>query len=231
MVESSNSRASLPVLSKLWIKICGLTRNEDACAAVEYGANALGAVFYPPSKRAITVADLASVFADVPDSVDRVALFVNPERQQVQEVIDSGHITRLQFHGDEDEAWCASFALPYYKAIRVRTEAEASAMISQFPSAELILLDAFDEKVAGGTGKTFDWGVAARLVAASPVNIALAGGLNPDNVPQAINQVRAFGVDVSSGVESAPGMKDHGKLKQFIASARQAMQETGGRRE
>jgi phosphoribosylanthranilate isomerase len=211
---------SKPALSKLWIKICGITRCEDADAAVALGANALGAVLYAPSSRAVKPAQLADIFATVPASVTRVGLFVNPAREEVEAALETGRIDCLQFHGDEDDEFCASFVTPYMKAIRVGADRDAAAELNRYPRAEYLLLDSYDKKVAGGTGKTFDWNLARKLVGASKHDVVLAGGLNVENVKQAVEQVRPFGLDVSSGVESAPGIKNADKLRQFIEGAR-----------
>lgn len=209
----------LPTLSALWIKICGITRNADAHAAAALGINALGAVLYPPSSRAVDVERLADIFADIPSTVRRVALLVNPDRSLVDTVVSSGVVDLLQFHGDEDEQFCASFPVPYMKAIRVASEQQAAEEIAAFPSAEMILLDKFEKGVPGGTGKTFDWDIAARLVAESSSRVVLAGGLNPDNVTEAVRRVKPFGVDVSSGVETEPGIKGQALLEGFIEGA------------
>ena len=207
-------------MSNLWIKICGIKRPEDAHAAVALGVDALGAVFYPPSPRAIEVDRLQEVFAQVPEPVLRTALFVNPEPELVERVLVTGFIDRLQFHGDEEPSFCESFGVPYFKAFRVGGGTDVMSAMSDFGDAELIFLDAFDKKAPGGTGKTFDWRIARDAVLDSGMKIVLAGGLNPDNVRQAIEQVGPFGVDVSSGVESAPGVKDAGRLQEFVRGVR-----------
>jgi phosphoribosylanthranilate isomerase len=203
-------------LSKLWIKICGITRPEDTRAACALGIDALGANFYPPSPRAIAVEDVATIFADVPESVLLTALFVNPEPALVESVLATGMIDRLQFHGDETPEYCASFGVPYFKALRVGGGLDVNAAIAEHAQAELILLDSFDKKAPGGTGKTFDWSIAKQIVIQSDQRIVLAGGLHAGNVAEAIEQVRPYGVDVSSGVESSPGIKCPEKLKEFV---------------
>lgn len=206
-------------MSKLWIKICGITRLEDAQAAVALGVDALGAVFYPPSPRAIEIADLAQIFVNVPDSVQRTALFVNPRRSEVEQVLATGCIDRLQFHGEEERSFCNSFAVPYFKALRVGGGLDVLAAIAEYSDAELIFLDSFDKKAPGGTGKTFDWSIARRAVEQSGQRIVLAGGLEPGNVADAIEQVGPYGVDVSTGVESSPGVKSAQRLKEFVQGA------------
>lgn len=206
-------------MDKLWIKICGLTRNSDALAAAALGANALGAVLYPGSLRAVEPDQLAGLFAGVPSEVRRVALLVNAKRSQVDAVVASGVVDLLQFHGDEDEQFCSSFALPYMKAIRVVSEQQAADAVKAFPSAEMILLDSYQKNVPGGTGKTFDWDIAAKLVSQAALPIVLAGGLRPDNVAEAVRRVHPFGVDVSSGVETEPGIKAQALLEEFLKGA------------
>lgn len=211
-------------MSKIWIKICGITRNADARAAVDLGADALGAVFYAPSSRAIAVTRLADIFAGVHESVQVTALFVDPSPQEVEAVLDCNVVSRLQFHGEESESFCRSFGMPYFKAIRVGggqmpdVNSVVSA-IAEHQAAELILLDSYCQKAPGGTGMTFDWELAAAIVAATDKRVVLAGGLSPDNIGDAVNKVRPYGVDVSTGVESAPGIKDKDKLRQFIEGA------------
>ena len=182
--------------------------------------DALGAVFYPPSPRAIGIERLADVFASVPDSVLRTALFVNPEPQLVEQVLATGLIDRLQFHGNEEQDFCVSFGVPYFKALRVGGGLDVLSAIDEHRDAELILLDSFDAKAPGGTGKTFDWEIASKAVAESGRKIVLAGGLNADNVGVALRQVKPYGVDVSSGVESQPGIKNADKLQEFVREVR-----------
>lgn len=211
-------------MSKLWIKICGITRNADARAATDLGADALGAVFYPPSSRAIQSAQLQDIFAGVHETVQVTALFVDPTPEQVEEVLACNVVSRLQFHGEESEAFCQSFGVPYFKAIRVgggQTPDIRSVVsaIDEHQAAELILLDSYCKKAPGGTGMTFDWELAAGIVAATDKRVVLAGGLSPENIGEAVRRVNPYGVDVSTGVESGPGIKDTNKLRQFIEGA------------
>ena len=201
-------------------KICGLTRAEDALAAVDAGADALGLVFYPPSPRAVTIEQAADVVADVPAFVSVTALFVNPTVEQVQSVLDAVRIDLLQFHGDEEEAFCAQFNRPYIKAIRVRQASDVVASCVRFPGALAVLLDSYKPGVPGGTGETFDWSLVPQSDDLKP--IILAGGLNPNNVAFAIDQVKPFAVDISGGVEATldgveqKGIKDPGKINAFL---------------
>ena len=195
------------------IKICGITRAEDALAVVDAGADALGLVFYPPSPRAVDIAAAKMIVADVPAFVSVTALFVNPTVEEVQSVLDSVRIELLQFHGDEEDAFCRQFNRPYIKALRVRQASDLVASCLRFPNALGILLDSYKPGVPGGTGETFDWSL---VPATPPKPIILAGGLAPENVAAAIEQVAPFAVDISGGVEAAKGIKDHGKINEFV---------------
>ena len=195
------------------IKICGITRAEDADAAVEAGADALGLVFYPPSPRAVDVAQAVDAVGNVPAFVSVTALFVNPTVEEVQRVLDSVRIDLIQFHGDEDDDFCRQFKRPYIKALRVRQASDVVASCLRFPGALAILLDSYKPGVPGGTGETFDWS----LIPETPTKpIILAGGLEPDNVVSAITQIRPFAVDISGGVEASKGIKDHRKIEEFV---------------
>ncbi|PHR96288.1 MAG: phosphoribosylanthranilate isomerase [Oceanobacter sp.] len=195
------------------IKICGITRPEDANAVVDAGADAIGLVFYPPSPRAVSIEQAQNVVADVPAFVTVTALFVNPTVEQVQSVLDSVRIDLIQFHGDEDDDFCRQFGHPYIKALRVRQASDVVALCLRFPCALAVLLDSYKPGVPGGTGETFDWSL---VPATPPKPIILAGGLDPDNVNHAIDVVRPYAVDVSGGVEAAKGIKDHGKITKFV---------------
>jgi len=189
-------------------------------AAAQLGADAIGVVLYAPSPRAIAVTAIAEIFADVDSRVARVALFVDPDPQLVEASLSSGIINLLQFHGNEDQAFCASFGVPYMKAIRVQTVEQARNEIAAHEKAKMILLDKYQRDVPGGTGKTFDWEMAATIVQSSSQPVVLAGGLTANNVGDAIAQVNPFGVDVSSGVEASHGIKDLEKLERFIHAAK-----------
>ena len=163
---------------------------------------------------------VAEIFADVDAGVERIALFVNPDAELVERVLDSEAIDCLQFHGDEDDTFCTGFGLPYMKAIRVKSVAQALQEMSDHPAAQRFLLDKYVEQVPGGTGQTFDWSMAADIVAASDKPVVLAGGLNSENIVAAIQSVHPAGVDVSSGVEKAHGIKSVEKMKLFIEGVR-----------
>lgn len=195
------------------IKICGITRPEDAKAVVDAGADAIGLVFYPPSPRAVSIQQAQEVVADVPAFVTVTALFVNPSVEEVQSVLDGVRIDLIQFHGDEDDDFCRQFGHPYIKALRVRQASDVVALCLRFPSALAVLLDSYKPGVPGGTGETFDWSL---VPATPPKPIILAGGLDPENVNHAIDVVHPFALDVSGGVEAAKGIKDHGKITAFV---------------
>lgn len=209
-------------MADIWIKICGITRAEDARAAVDLGADAIGLVCFPPSARHVPRPRFGEVLERVRDEVEVYALFVNPEPEEVRATVSTGLFSGLQFHGDEPAGFCESFGLPYMKALRVRGDSDLRRQVGGFGSARRILLDAFDESSYGGTGKSFRWEIAADLVAAGAGNIVVAGGLRDGNVAAAIHQVRPSGVDVSSGVEAEPGVKDLSKLRAFMREARSA---------
>ncbi|TDG13703.1 phosphoribosylanthranilate isomerase [Seongchinamella unica] len=203
------------------IKVCGITRPEDALSAIDGGADAIGLVFYSESARAVTLEQAAGIAAVVPPFVTVVALFVNAEAETIADVVASIPVGLIQFHGDEDAAFCAAFERPWIKALRVREDTDVAAASSPYVGGCGILLDTWQQGVPGGTGKSFDWRLAGPGL---PLPVVLAGGLTPENVGDAIAQVRPWAVDVSGGVESAPGIKDADKIKRFVAAVRAADQ-------
>ena len=203
-------------MNKPRIKICGFTRREDIEAAVEAGADAVGFVFYPPSPRYIAPERAAELALVVPPFVQVVALFVNADADVVRRTLESVPVNLLQFHGDEDEAYCRQFARPYLKAARVRPGFDLAAYAAAYPSARAMLLDAFVEGY-GGAGKVFDWTL---IPPGLERPIVLSGGLDAANVGEAIRRVRPAAVDVSSGVETAPGIKSAEKMRDFVAAVR-----------
>ncbi|KAI5916209.1 phosphoribosylanthranilate isomerase [Thauera sp. 2A1] len=205
-------------MSRTRIKICGLTRAEDVCAAVEHGADAIGFVFYPPSPRAISFDRAAELVALLPPFVTSVGLFVNPEAAFVSEALSRLPLQLLQFHGDESDADCARYGRPWIKAARMRPGVDLLEFVTLHPGARGILLDAFVDGYGGG-GKTFDWSL---IPAGFGRPLILSGGLDADNVGEAVRRVRPWAVDVSSGVESAKGIKDAAKIAAFIAGVRHA---------
>ncbi|MCL6414542.1 phosphoribosylanthranilate isomerase [Aestuariirhabdus sp. Z084] len=201
------------------VKVCGITRLEDAVAAIKAGVNALGFVFYPPSPRYISPIDAAAVIQKLPPFVTTVGLFVDTPELEVQAVIDQTRLDLLQFHGNESASYCNSFSRPFIKALRVRSHDQIAAEMTLYPDALGLLLDTYKKGVPGGTGEVFNWD----LVPPSLQPIILAGGLDAANVGQAIASVRPYAVDVSGGVEAAPGIKDHQKILAFtreVASVR-----------
>lgn len=207
-------------MSQLWIKICGITQSSDAIAAVDSGADAVGLVFYHKSVRAISPGQIGSIVKGINGQSKVVALFVDPNVAEVEMVLDSNYIDMLQFHGAETPEFCASFGLPYMKAVAVKNAEDVRRSIAPYDSADLILLDSYSDKVPGGTGKVFDWDIAKAIVETSDSKIVIAGGLNPENVQSAVSIINPFGIDVSSGVESSYGIKDSKKVKAFITGAR-----------
>ncbi|MCE8011136.1 phosphoribosylanthranilate isomerase [Halomonas daqingensis] len=199
------------------IKFCGLSREQDVADAVAAGADALGFVLWPGSKRCVDEARLATLAAQVPAFVTRVGLFVDQEPELIARSAE--HLDLLQFHGDETPAFCAGFGRPWIKALRMRDDLDLHAAAEAYAGAQALLLDAYRPGVPGGTGETFDW---SRIPANLAKPVILAGGLGPDNVAQAIERVRPFAVDVSGGVEAAPGRKDRGLLAAFAAAVAQA---------
>lgn len=198
------------------VKICGLTTAQDALSAAELGADAIGLVFYNKSARAVTPGQAAQICSTLPALVSIVGLFVNPSEAEVETVLKHVHLDCLQFHGDESAAFCDSFGMPYMKAIRIRPDLDVKSKISEYSTASAILLDSYDKNSAGGTGIAFDWRIAQRCVQESGVKIVLAGGLSAENVAEAIRLVRPYAVDVSSGVESAPGCKSTERMSAFF---------------
>nr|VFK21977.1 MAG: phosphoribosylanthranilate isomerase [Candidatus Kentron sp. LPFa] len=197
------------------IKICGITRSSDALTAARLGADAIGLVFYPPSPRSITIEKARAIAAALPPFVTLVALFVDPDHAFVEEVLSTLPIDLLQFHGEETPTDCEQYGCPYIKAVRMREGMELSTWMERFQNARALLLDTYHKGARGGTGETFDW----RLVPSQrTLPIILAGGLNPNNVREAIRMVKPFAVDVSGGVESGKGIKDEDKMAKFIAA-------------
>lgn len=223
--NASPSRAS-PSRRRAWtrtrIKICGITRPEDATTAAELGVDAIGLVFHAASPRAIDIDRAASIVEALPPFVAAVALFVDPPPSLVRNVLESLRIDLLQFHGEESPEFCRGFGRPYVKAVRMRSGTNPAAAAERYREAQALLLDAYDERVAGGTGRKFDWTVLPTEL--SPP-VILAGGLNAGNVTQAIGILHPYGVDVSSGVESSPGIKDPEKMRAFVESVREGDQQ------
>jgi len=205
-------------MARTLIKICGITRDQDLRAAVDLGADALGFVFYPPSPRCLDLARAHELVRLVPPFVTRVGLFVNAAAAEVRATLAAVPLDLLQFHGDEDAAYCGQFGLPYIKAARMRPGLDLLEYTTLFPAARAILLDAYVEAY-GGAGVTFDWSLIPQGL---PLPVVLSGGLDAANVGQAVRGIRPAAVDVSSGVEVAKGIKDAHKIAEFIAGVRNA---------
>ncbi|WP_160287769.1 phosphoribosylanthranilate isomerase [Pseudomonas knackmussii] len=201
------------------IKICGITRVEDALAAAEAGADAIGLVFYPKSPRAVSVQQARQILAALPPFVSSVGLFVNASRCELGEILDAVPLDMLQFHGDESATDCSGYHKPYLKALRVKAGDDIAAKAAEYPGASGILLDTYVEGVPGGTGAAFDWSLIPEQM---PRPLVLAGGLTAENVADAIRQVRPYAVDVSGGVEASKGIKDAAKIRAFIQQCRLA---------
>jgi phosphoribosylanthranilate isomerase len=201
------------------VKICGITRIQDGIAAAEAGADAIGLVFVAGSPRRVSLEQAAAIRRALPPFVSAVALFVNPDEAEVRRTIDQVRPDLLQFHGEEAAEFCRCFALPYLKAVRVRADTDLLQYAALYADACGLLLDAFSPAAHGGTGERFDWGL---IPASLPRPVVLAGGLEPGNVAEAIRQVRPWGVDVSSGVEAAKGIKDPQRLAAFMQEVRNA---------
>ncbi|MDR2305977.1 MAG: phosphoribosylanthranilate isomerase [Paucimonas sp.] len=206
-------------MSNVRSKICGITRVEDALAAVEAGADAIGLVFYAKSPRAVDVRQARAIVNALPPFVTTVGLFVNASRCELNEILEAVSLDLLQFHGDEAPADCEGYHRPWIKALRVRPGDDLEAACLQYAGARGILLDTFVPGVPGGTGEAFDWSLVPEKLSKP---IILAGGLSAANVAQAIRQVRPYAVDVSGGVEQAKGIKDVAKIEAFMQAVRQA---------
>jgi len=200
------------------VKICGITRREDLRAAVEAGADAIGLVFYPPSPRCLTLERACELRDAVPPFVAPVALFVNAAKEEIEQVIQRVRPAVVQFHGEETPEFCAAFGVPYVKACRVKPGVDLLKYLRPFSGASGWLLDSHVEEY-GGVGERFDWSL---VPAGLERPLVLSGGLTRANVGDAIRRVRPWAVDVSSGVESAKGIKDAAKIAAFIAEVRNA---------
>ncbi len=205
-------------MSRTRIKICGLTRVDDALAAVDAGADAIGLVFYPPSPRAVDLEQALAIRRALPPFVATVALFVNADAAAIERVIERLRPSLLQFHGDESPQDCARYGHPYLRAARMRPGLDLVDFGSRYASAQGILVDAFVDGYGGG-GEVFDWSLIPKNV---DFPIVLSGGLNARNVAQAVRCVRPWAVDVSSGVESARGVKSAAAMREFVAAVREA---------
>jgi phosphoribosylanthranilate isomerase len=201
------------------VKICGITNSEDARVAVEAGADAIGLIFYKGSKRCIDEQRAGDIIAHVPPYTSINALFVNPTEAEVRKVLSTVAVSQIQFHGEESSAFCEQFDRPYVKSIPVVDAARMKVLIADHANARAYLFDTHVPGEHGGTGKTFDW---TKMPEKNIGHRILAGGLDTENVAKAIRIARPDAVDVSSGVESQPGIKNHETLERFIAAAKLA---------
>ena len=201
------------------VKICGITRSEDALICAQAGADAIGLVFYPPSLRYVEAAQAAALVRVLPPFVTSVGLFVDPTAEQVEAVLGELHLDLIQFHGDETPEFCVGFGVPYLKAVRVKAGVDLVQYALRYRQAKGLLLDAYVEGTPGGTGQSFDWNL---IPAELPLPVILSGGLEAGNVTAAIRQVKPWAVDVSSGVEASKGIKSEAKIAAFMQGVRSA---------
>ena len=209
-------------MSRTRIKICGVTRIEDALCAASAGVDAIGLIFYPPSPRAVTIEQATSISDVLPPFVSTVALFVNASVQEIEGVIRHLRPSILQFHGDEDAAFCTQFGVSFIKAIRVGETMRPADLLEyadEFKAARAVLLDTLAQGLYGGSGESFDWKLIPTEMRR---RVLLSGGLHPENVSGAIHLIRPWALDVSSGVEASKGVKDHAKIHKFIEEVRNA---------
>jgi phosphoribosylanthranilate isomerase len=206
------------------VKICGITRPEDGLAAARAGAHAIGLVFHPASPRCVGMVQAQAIVAALPPLVSVVGLFVDAGRERIAEALSQVPLDVIQFHGAEPASECRGYGRRYLKALHVRDGVDLAAQAAEYHDAAGLLLDAFVPGVPGGSGRTFDW---AAVPAGLPRPLLLAGGLDAGNVAAAIRRVRPWAVDVSSGVESAPGIKDAGRIEAFMQAVRQVDDEQG----
>jgi len=198
---------------KTRIKICGITRAEDGVSAAELGADAIGLVFYPKSPRYVSIERAINIISSLPSFICRVGLFVNHDEEAILSILRKVSLDVLQFHGDESAEECRQFSKPYIKAIRMCDDIDLISHARNYVDAAALLLDTHVDGMVGGTGKVFDWD---RIPKSLPQPVTLAGGLNSNNVSEAIYQVKPYAVDVSGGVESSKGIKDSNKMKEFV---------------
>lgn len=204
------------MIDRIRVKICGITRADDIQTVANAGADAVGLVFYPPSPRSVSVAEAVQLVKSLPAFVTTTALFVDPNVDLVEQVINKVKVDLLQFHGQESAAFCRQFSRPYIKAIAMQSTTDLPAMAETYHDAKGLLLDTYKPGVPGGTGEMFNWQWVPRNFS---MPLILAGGLTSDNVAQAIQLTGVWAVDVSGGVEASKGIKSAEKVQQFINQA------------
>jgi phosphoribosylanthranilate isomerase len=212
----------LSIPSRVRVKICGITRPQDALAAANAGTDAIGLIFYEKSPRYVTIDSARLIVKTIPPFVTIVGLFVDAMKDEINTVLDNIPLDILQFHGDESDEQCQQYSRPYIKAVRMREQIKLDDVADQYSGASALLLDTYVKDARGGTGIVFDW-----LMIPPERNkpIILAGGLTPENVREAITQVKPYGVDVSGGVETGKGIKDAGKIAAFMKEVTDAQNE------
>ncbi|WP_197745308.1 phosphoribosylanthranilate isomerase [Candidatus Nitrosacidococcus tergens] len=195
------------------VKFCGITRREDALAAIDYGVDALGLVFYPKSPRAVTISQAIEITQNLPPFITIVGLFVNAQEHEIKDVLNALPIDTIQFHGDESPAQCNCYNKPYIKAISMKEGISLPQVAEIYKQSAALLLDTYQQGIPGGTGQTFNWDKISTDITKE---IILAGGLTPVNVAQGVRQVKPYGVDVSGGIEQSKGIKDTIKMAAFM---------------
>lgn len=200
------------------VKVCGITRSEDAIAAVQCGVDAIGFVFWPHSSRYIDPESARRIAEVIPPFICTVGVYVDPDAAWVEETARAAKLNLLQFHGDESPEFCNQFSQPYIKAIRVKPDTDLLQYAQRYGAAKGLLLDTYAADMPGGTGHAFDWQLIPQQLS---LPLILSGGLNPDNVARAIKQTQPWAVDVSSGVEAAKGIKDEKKIIAFMQGVKQ----------
>jgi phosphoribosylanthranilate isomerase len=205
-------------MSRVRVKICGITRPEDAITAANAGADAIGLVFYSASKRSVSLLEANTIIRELPPFITKVGLFVDASREFIESVLAEVNLDLLQFHGEECQEDCIAYSKPYIKAVKMKEQTNLEEQVKEFDKSAGILLDTYVSGVAGGTGQSFNWDLVSEDINKP---LVLAGGLDPDNVYDAIQRVKPYAVDVSGGVESSPGIKDTEKIKKFIQRVRE----------
>ena len=201
------------------VKVCGITRSEDACIAARLGADAIGFVFWRKSPRYVSPETARLITDSLPAFITTVGVYVDPDAAWVEETSQKVRLSLLQFHGDETSDFCNQFSLPYIKAVRVKADTDLLQYTNCYSTAKGLLLDTYAAGMPGGTGERFDWQLIPLHL---PLPMILSGGLNPENVEMSIRQTRPWAVDVSSGVEAAKGIKDEQKIYAFMQGVKQS---------